>query len=59
MVACKEKDSGRRVPYVSLTGKIVCLQFKLSLEIHLGERMPPMLFSIKDHISSWFRIIVQ
>ncbi len=42
------KDTGRRVPYISLTGsKSVCLQFKLFLEKELGERMPPNVIFYK------------
>jgi hypothetical protein len=52
------KGSGRRVPYISLTGsKSVCLQFRAFLEKELNEPMPPniifykksYLFMVSDH----------
>jgi hypothetical protein len=54
----ERKDSGRRVPYISLTGtKTVCFQFRDFLEKKLGESMPSnvifykrsYLFMVSDH----------
>ncbi len=42
------KDSGRRVPYISLTGsKKICFQFKTFLEKKIGEPMPKKIIPSK------------